>query len=139
METTLSQDIAASPLPTPAGTIADATDPTLPLELMELELSLEGFAGGEDAFCEAVRRAAKDAHGEFLFDLPAVGLVADCRRLAVLRIPDAGDTRVIFAALDEEGVEIRLLQPDANTEPLLRLADAFVDVLQRLPDQTHDA
>lgn len=140
METTLSQDIAASPLPTPAGTIADATDPTLPLELMELELSLEGFAGGEPAFCEAVRRAAQDAHGEFLFDLPAVGLVADCRRLAVLRIPDDAEaSRVIFAALDEDGAEIRLLQPDANTEPLLRLADAFVDVLQRLPDQTHDA
>ncbi|MDL2401031.1 hypothetical protein [Rhizobium mayense] len=134
-----SPDIAAKPLPAAAGKIADAADPALPLELLELELSLEGFSGGEPAFCEAVRDAARAAHGEFLFDLPATGLIADCRRIAVLRIPEDGEAvRVIFAALDEDGAEIRLLQPDEETEPLLRFTDAFVDLLQRLPARQRD-
>ncbi|MDL2409941.1 hypothetical protein PY650_30850 [Rhizobium calliandrae] len=132
-------DIAANPLPAAAGTVADSADPTLPLELLELELSLEGFSGGEAAFCEAVRDAARAAHGEFLFDLPATGLISDCRRIAVVRIPEDGQVmRVIFAVLDEDNAEIRLLQPDEETEPLLRFADAFVDLLQRLPARLRD-
>jgi len=140
METIQSPDIAAKPLPAAAGTVADAADPALPLELLELELSLEGFSGGESAFCEAVRDAARAAHGEFLFDLPAAGLISDCRRLAVLRIPGDGEAmRVIFAVLDEDGAEIRLLQPDEETEPLLRFTDAFVNLLQRLPERPHES
>ncbi len=118
---------------------ADAGDPILPLELLELELSLEGFSGGEPGFCEAVRSAASAVNGDFLFDLPATGLIPDCRRLAVIRIPEGDTMRTLFAALDEDGAEIRLLQPDEETEHLVRFADAFIDLLQRLPEQPREA
>lgn len=141
MGTTQSPDIAAKPLPAAANSAGNAIEPViLPLELLELELSLDGFSGGEVGFCEAVRIAAKAVGGEFLFDLPAAGLIADCRRLAVLWIPDGGeDIRIIFAALDADDAEIRLLQPDEETEHLLRFTDAFVDLLQRLPEKLPDA
>lgn len=135
----LSQDIAAKPMPAPAGTLADAADPTLPFALLDLELSLDGFAGGEAAFCDAVRSAASAAHGEFLFDLPASGLIADCERIAVLRLREGDSRRVIFAVLDHDSSEIRLLQPDEETEPLLRFTEAFVDLLQRLPARLPEA
>lgn len=135
-----SPDIAAKPSPAATSAAADAIDPTLPLELLELELSLDGFAGGEAGFCEAVRSAATAVHGELLFDLPATGLIPDCRRLAVLRIPEGGeDMRIIFAALDDDGVEIRMLEPDEETEHLLRFTDAFVNLLRSLPERLHDA
>ncbi len=140
MEPIVSRDIAAKPLPASAVAATDAVDPVLPLELLELELSLEGFSGGEPGFCEAVRNAASAVHGDFLFDLPAAGLLPDCRRLAVIRIPEGDATmRTLFAALDEDGAEIRLLQPDEETEHLLRFADAFVDLLQRLPAKPKEA
>ena len=140
MEPTLSHDIAAKPLPGAAIAAADTAEAILPLELLELELSLEGFSGGEPSFCQAMRNAASAVSGDFLFDLPATGLIADCRRLAVIRIPE-GDAamRTLFAALDEDGAEIRLLQPDEETEHLLRFADAFVNLLQRLPEKPREA
>lgn len=140
MEPIASRDIAAKPLPGAAIAATDTADPILPLELLELELSLEGFSGGEPGFCEAVRNAASAVRGDFLFDLPAAGLLPDCRRLAVIRIPEGDKTmRTLFAALDEDGAEIRLLQPDEETEHLVRFADAFVDVLQRLPAKPKEA
>ncbi|AYG65468.1 MULTISPECIES: hypothetical protein [unclassified Rhizobium] len=140
MEPIVSQDAIGKRLPGAAIAGTDAADPILPLELLELELSLEGFSGGEPGFCEAVRNAASAIRGDFLFDLPAAGLISDCRRLAVIRIPE-GDatTRTLFAALDEDGAEIRLLQPDDETEHLLRFADAFVDLLRRLPAKPKEA
>jgi hypothetical protein len=120
--------------------MADTADPQLPLELLELELSLEGFGGGEESFREAVREAATAADGEFLFDLPAAGLVPDCRQLAVIRIPgEDGGMRIVLAMLDDDGAEIRLQEPDDETEHLVRFADAFVDVLQLMPEQPADA
>jgi hypothetical protein len=137
----LSQDLAVSSKPGRPAPTGDAGDPHLPLELLELELSLEGFEGGEQGFREAVRRAAADAGGEFLFDLPAGGLVADCQRLAVLRIPteDHQTMRVVLAMLDDERAEIHLHEPDETTEHLVRFADAFVDVLERLPEPPRDS
>jgi hypothetical protein len=136
----LSQDLAAPTKPAQAAPTGDADNPHLPLELLELELSLEGFAGGEQGFREAVRKAAADAGGEFLFDLPAQGLVSDCHRVAVIRIPAEGQTmRVVLAMLDDDSAEIHLNEPDDATEHLVRFADAFVDVLERLPEQARDA
>ncbi len=140
MELMLSQDVTAKSVPGAAIAGTDTIDPFLPLELLELELSLEGFSGGEPGFCEAVRKAASAVQGDFLFDLPAEGLIPDCRRLAVLRIPEGNATmRTLFAALDEDGAEIRLLQPDEDTAHLLRFADAFVDLLQRMPTKPKEA
>jgi hypothetical protein len=136
----LPQDLAAIQQSVPPGMMNDANEPRMPLELLELELSLEGFKGGEDGFREAVREAASAVKGEFLFDLPAAGLVDNCRRLAVLRIPDEDvGMRVVLALLDEEGSEIRLQEPDEDTEHLVRFADAFVDVLQLMPEKKDEA
>ncbi|MCJ8053212.1 hypothetical protein GB928_015225 [Shinella curvata] len=109
-------------------------EPALPLELLELELSLDGFSGNEAGFAEAVRTAASQLGGDYLFDLPASGLADDCLRIAALRVPkgDEGALSVVFALLDAEGSGIRVENPDAKTEGLKRFADAFVDVLQRI-------
>jgi hypothetical protein len=128
----LSQDRTESRAKTPFAT-NDTAEPFLPMELLELELSLEGYGGGEDGFCEAVRAAAKKAGGEFLFDLPAAGLVEDCKRLAVLRVPGAeDDMRVVLAVLDNKGSEIRIQPTDDDTAHLARFADAFIEVLERI-------
>jgi hypothetical protein len=122
------QTAADTPVATNAG------EPALPLELLELELSLDGFAGEEEGFAEAVRHAATQVGGDFLFDLPASGLAEDCLRIAALRVPkgEDGALAVVFALLDMEGATIRVEHPDENTEGLKRFADAFVDVLERI-------
>ncbi|MBB3133865.1 hypothetical protein FHS26_001578 [Rhizobium pisi] len=128
----ISPDIAARPQASALGVI-DQSEPMLPMELLELELSLEGYAGGDAGFCEAVRRAAERSGGELLFDLPAAGLVQDCRRIAVLRIPaGAQEMRVVLALLDDNGTEIRMQAPDEETAPLVRFADAFIELLERI-------
>lgn len=117
---------------TPVATTA--REPVLPLELLELELSLDGFSGSEAGFAEAVRTAADQLGGDFLFDLPASGLAQNCLRIAALRVPkgDDGALGVVFALLDAEGSAIRVENPDEKTEGLTRFADAFVDVLERI-------
>ncbi|MBX5018027.1 hypothetical protein [Rhizobium lentis] len=127
----IAPEIAARPQASALGGI-DHTEPMLPMELVELELSLEGYAGGDAGFCEAVRQAANRAGGELLFDLPAGGLIEDCRRIAVLRIPDGESMRVVLALLDQNGTEIRMQAPDENTAHLVRFADAFIEVLERI-------
>ncbi|WP_430440461.1 hypothetical protein [Shinella sp.] len=113
---------------------APTGEPALPLELLELELSLDGFSGDETGFAEAVHTAAGQLGGDFLFDLPASGLAEDCRRIAALRVPqgEGGALAVVFALLDAEGTAIRVEAPDETTKDLKRFADAFVDVLQRI-------
>lgn len=122
------QTAADTPLAITAG------EPALPLELLELELSLDGFSGDETGFAQAVRTAASQLGGDYLFDLPASGLAEDCVRIAALRVPkgDAGTLNVVFALLDAEGSAIRVENPDEKTADLKRFADAFVDVLQRI-------
>ncbi|ARO29052.1 MULTISPECIES: hypothetical protein [Rhizobium] len=127
----ISPEIAARPQASALGAI-DHTEPSLPMELVELELSLEGYAGGDAGFCEAVRQAAGRSGGELLFDLPAAGLIEDCRRIAVLRIPDGENMRVVLALLDHNGTEIRMQAPDEETAHLVRFADAFIEVLERI-------
>lgn len=122
------QTAADTAIVTPQG------EPALPLELLELELSLDGFSGDEAGFGEAVRAAAEQVGGDYLFDLPASGLAEDCRRIAALRVPKGEDRAlaVVFALLDAEGSAIRVENPDEATADLKRFADAFVDVLQRI-------
>jgi hypothetical protein len=115
----------------PAFTGTDGKDPLLPVELLELELSLDSYDGDAD-FCDAVREAAARAGGEFLFDLPAEGLMADCKRIAVLRVPSAAsDMRIVLAVLDQNGTDIRMETPAPGTAHLVRFADAFIKVLER--------
>ncbi|UEX82446.1 hypothetical protein K8M09_03930 [Shinella zoogloeoides] len=126
------QTTATAPVATPVAT--STGDPALPLELLELELSLDGFSGDEASFAEAVRQAADQVGGDFLFDLPASGLAEDCLRIAALRVPkgENGAPTIVFALLDAEGATIRVENPDETTKDLKRFADAFVDVLQRI-------
>jgi hypothetical protein len=127
-KTMLPTQTADTPVATTAG------EPALPLELLELELSLDGFSGEEESFAAAVRTAADQLGGDFLFDLPASGLAEDCLRIAALRVPkgEDGALEVVFALLDAEGAAIRVENPDEKTEGLKRFADAFIDVLERI-------
>ncbi|WP_276118886.1 hypothetical protein [Pararhizobium qamdonense] len=111
-----------------------AADPGLTMELLELELSLDGFTTGPDGFSAHVRAAVGAIDGALLFELPASGLVADCDRIAVLRIPKDGSTTMatIFACLETGGNKIRIETPDETTADLKNFAEAFVDVLQRI-------
>ena len=122
------QTAADTPLAITAG------EPALPLELLELELSLDGFSGDVENFAEAVRQAATQLGGDFLFDLPASGLAEDCLRIAALRVPKGEDNalEVVFALLDAEGSTIRVENPDETTQDLKRFAEAFVGVLERI-------
>ncbi|WP_426228795.1 hypothetical protein [Pararhizobium sp. DWP3-4] len=115
-------------------TVIPASDTGLTMELLELELSLDGFTTGPDGFAAHVRAAAAAIDGAVLFELPASGLVADCDRIAVLRIPKDGGAvmATIFACLETGGNTIRIETPDETTADLKNFAEAFVDVLQRI-------
>ncbi|TCP88854.1 hypothetical protein C8J31_10223 [Rhizobium sp. PP-CC-2G-626] len=104
------------------------------MEMLELELSLDGTAPDGDDFSDRVRAAAADLKGAFLFDLPASGLIENCERIAVLRIPrDSGTgSETIFACLEVDGTSIRIEKPNERTMGLASFAQAFVDVFQRM-------
>ncbi|MCW0000352.1 hypothetical protein OE766_19160 [Pararhizobium sp. YC-54] len=126
----------SSEMTTPAAATQTAVAPgaSLTMELLELELSLDGFTTGPDGFAAHVRAAAAAIDGALLFELPASGLVADCDRIAVLRIPKDGSAAMatIFACLETGGNTIRIEMPDEATADLKNFAEAFVDVLQRI-------
>lgn len=87
----------------------------------------------EAQFREAVRDAATAVGGELLFDLPAVGLVANRRRIAVARIPGDGNTmRMVMATLDQDSPRIHMQMPDARTALLVGFANSFVGVFQHM-------
>ncbi|WP_075290090.1 hypothetical protein [Pararhizobium arenae] len=111
-----------------------ANDSGFTMELLELELSVDGFSEGREGFTAYVTEAASALGGSFLFELPASGLVANCERIAVLRIPrdDAGEAMTIFACLETGGTTIRMENPSEETADLKNFADAFVDVLRRI-------
>ncbi|CAN7495099.1 hypothetical protein LJR235_003337 [Pararhizobium sp. LjRoot235] len=124
--------------PKQASTAAQVTvppsDASLTMELLELELSLDGFTTGAEGFAAHVRAAAAAIDGALLFELPASGLIADCDRIAVLRIPQDGTaaTTTVFACLESDGTTIRIEKPNEETADLKNFAEAFVDVLQRI-------
>ncbi|WP_275789451.1 hypothetical protein [Pararhizobium gei] len=134
----LSSDAPQSAIPVHASQpLADANPADnldLTMDLMELELSLDGFSGDPAGFADHVRRAASAIEGVLLFELPASGLIADSDRIAVLRIPQssAAAMATIFACLGNDGSTIRVEQPDEATVDLKNFAEAFVDVLQRI-------
>ncbi|WP_457579058.1 hypothetical protein [Ensifer adhaerens] len=117
----------ATPSALPAG------DGGIPMGLLELELSLDGFSGNNADFTSFVRTVADNVGGEFLFALPASDLIEDCRSIAVLRLPDAGgDASILFACLDEQGRAVRIEHPSDTTRDLERFAESFVGVLERM-------
>ena len=117
-----------------ADTLPDSSEFDFTMEMLELELSLEGMPPEGDSFAERVRAAAQDLNGALLFDLPASGLLENCERIAVLRIPlDGGNgSETIFACLEADGSSIRIEKPDDRTAGLASFAQSFVDVFQRM-------
>lgn len=112
-----------------------ANDPGFTMELLELELSVDGFSEGRDGFTAHVAEAASAIGGTLLFELPASGLFANCERVAVLRVPrddTAGEAMTVFACLETGGSTIRMENPTEETADLKNFADAFVDVLRRI-------
>lgn len=107
-----------------------ATQSLLDEPMLELELALAHFERLRP-FVEVVTEAASSAGGEFLFDLPASGLLPDCSRLAAVRLPSGTGAVTVLACLDLDGETIRVEAPDERTRHLSEFADAFVDVLQR--------
>ncbi|APG90314.1 hypothetical protein [Sinorhizobium americanum] len=121
-------EIAVAAPPPPGG------DAALPMALLELELSLDRFSGNKDDFSSFVRTVASDIGGEFLFALPASGLVDNCLTIAALRQGTADDLAetILFVCLDEDGSSIRVEQPSERTAGLASFAEAFVGVLERI-------
>ncbi|WFU48370.1 hypothetical protein [Sinorhizobium terangae] len=108
-------------------------DAAIPMALLELELSLDGFSGSKDEFAAFVRTVAADIGGELLFTLPASGLIEDCLTIAAIRYSDAGKApTILFVCLGGDGTEIRVEQPGAQTADLKSFAEAFVGVLERI-------
>lgn len=111
-----------------------AEDAAIPMALLELELSLDRFSGGDSDFADFVRSVSDDVGGEFLFALPASGLVDDCLMIAVLRLGASGDKAptILFVCLDADGSTVRAEQPSERTADLQSFAEAFVGVLERI-------
>lgn len=102
------------------------------LDLMELELALDLDEITEHGFCEAVREAAKASGAEFLFDLPASGLVEDAQRIAIICLSRKDGGRFGLVLLSPEGDRATALEPGPETAGLVQFAKAFVAVLERL-------
>jgi hypothetical protein len=125
-ETRPESTVAAAPPP--------GADTALPMALLELELSLDRLSGNKDDFSAFVRTVADDIGGEFLFALPASGLIDDCLTIAVLRHgqADGATPAILFVCLDEDGSTIRVEQPSDRTGGLTSFAESFVGVLERI-------
>lgn len=107
-------------------------DGGIPMGLLELELSLDGFSGNKEDFTGFVRTVADSAGGSF-FALPASELIEDCLSIAVLRLGEQdSEPSILFACLDEKGATIRIEHPGDDTRDLERFAGSFVGVLERI-------
>lgn len=106
--------------------------PPMSLEMMELELALDLDAVAERGFSSTVRAAATAIGGEFLFDLPASGLVDDAQRIAVICLSRDDGGRFGLVLLDGDGSRARTVEPDQATADLVQFARAFVAVLEKL-------
>ena len=115
-----------------ADRLADAVSPPMALELVELDLALDLNNIAEHGFCEAVREAAKTVNGEFLFDLPASGLVDDAQRIAVVCLTRDNGGRFGLVLLSADGDRATTVEPDETTGGLVQFAKAFVAVLEKL-------
>ncbi|MDQ0319479.1 hypothetical protein QO002_001617 [Pararhizobium capsulatum DSM 1112] len=108
--------------------------PDFTIELLELELSVDGFSSGREGFSAHMAASASSIGGTLLFELPASGLIENCERIAVLRIPraESDEAATVFACLETGGAAIRVEPPSEKTADLRSFADAFVDVLRRI-------
>ena len=115
----------------PGDTVPSPLAP-MSLDLVELDLALDLNDIAERGFCEAVREAAKTVNGEFLFDLPASGLVDDAQRIAVVCLSRNDGGRFGLVLLSADGDRATTVEPDETTGGLVQFAKAFVAVLEKL-------
>jgi len=104
----------------------------LALDLVELELALDLSDIADRGFCDAVRDAAMKINGEFLFDLPASGLVEDAQRIAVVCLSRDNGGRFGLVLLSTNGDRVETAEADETTAGLVQFARAFVSVLEKL-------
>lgn len=104
----------------------------LALDLVELELALDLSDISDRGFCDAVRDAAEKIDAEFLFDLPASGLVEDAQRIALVCLSRDNGGRFGLVLLSAHGDRVRTAEACEATQGLVRFAKAFVSVLEKL-------
>lgn len=104
----------------------------LALDLVELDLALDLSDIANRGFCDAVRDAARKVGGEYLFDLPASGLVEDAQRIAVVCLSRNNGGRFGLVLLSAHGDRVETSEADDATMGLVRFAKAFVSVLEKL-------
>ncbi len=104
----------------------------LALDLVELDLALDLSDIADRGFDDAVRDAAKVIGGEFLFDLPASGLVDDAQRIALVCLSRDNGGRFGLVLLSADGDRVRTVEADEATMGLVQFAKAFVAVLEKL-------
>jgi hypothetical protein len=104
----------------------------LALDLVELDLALDLSDIADRGFADAVRDAAKVIGGEFLFDLPASGLVEDAQRIAVVCLSRQDGGRFGLVLLSAGGDRVETAEADEATTGLVQFARAFVAVLEKL-------
>jgi hypothetical protein len=104
----------------------------LALDLVELDLALDLSDIADRGFADAVGDAAKVIGGEFLFDLPASGLVEDAQRIAVVCLSRQNGGRFGLVLLSAGGDRVETAEADEATTGLVQFARAFVAVLEKL-------
>lgn len=98
--------------------------------MLELELSLAQYDGNRD-FAGVVKDAARALNGDFLFALPASGLMPRCAEIAAVRLFSNGEWITVFACLEPDLETIRIEAADERTARLHAFAGAFVQLLER--------
>lgn len=116
----------------PESSRSGGTGRAMTLDLVELELALDLNDIADNGFDAAVREAAHQVGGEFLFDLPASGLAEDAQRIAVVCLSREDGGRFGLVALDGDGERAHTIEPDDKTRDLVQFAKAFVAVLEKL-------
>lgn len=104
----------------------------LSLDLVELDLALDLSDIADRGFADAVADAAKVIGGEFLFDLPASGLVEEAQRIAVVCLSRNNGGRFGLVLLSAGGDRVETAEADDATAGLVQFARAFVAVLEKL-------
>ena len=116
----------------PAQTPQTRHQAPLSLDLVELDLALDLSDITDRGFADAVADAAKVIGGEFLFDLPASGLVEEAQRIAVVCLSRDNGGRFGLVLLSAGGDRVETAEADEATAGLVQFARAFVAVLEKL-------
>ncbi len=107
---------------------------SMPVEFIELGLSLELLLDTHPMFVDAVKAAILPLDGEFLFELPYGARTDSKGRVAAVRLAYAGNDqpRVAFIFLSDDAMDTRIEPADGQVEHLRNFAESFVNVLEKI-------